>query len=255
MSNVPTASTRHAMIRGSAALAALAAPLAPALASPVAADPGNATLHALGREWEVVRGAFEATDALSNAGWDEWRRLMPATPDALLVREGDAALGMLKDSELEGGRRWYDPGAVERLRKRGPGRAVERTVTPEDDLPAYAHTVCRWVVNPEGLARAEEVIATHDAWRAELNALNAALDLDGLEARLDEAHGRLAQREDRMMATRATTLAGFTLNARVALWHEGAEEEDKLEPSARTYACSAEMYGASIMRDLLALGR
>lgn len=104
------------------------------------------------------------------------------------------------------------------------------------------------------MRRAEEIIAAHDAWRAELDALKASLDLDGLEVRLEEVHGRLAALEDRIMTARASTLEGFTLKARVALWHEG-EEEEHLDPATRTYACSAGMFGASIMRDLLALDR
>lgn len=170
----------------------------------------------------------------------------PAVPEALFLREGDHALRLANYTrERNDGRRWYPFEAAD-AERRGWRRKhttwKDRPVTPEDKLPADAHTVSYVVPWPEAQVRADEIAAAWDAYRAAVDAAEEASGYLAANEEWETLDDDLAALDGAIFDAPAHSIAGLTIKARLAQMDidEGEDPNERLV--------------AGMVRDILAMG-
>ena len=172
---------------------------------------GDAILLQLGRQFEVAyKREIDAYEACS-AAQDAADRHMPERPAALLFRASDHPLRLRKllthPDTLEGEEVTADD--VAWMKRKPYVREVRRSVRPEDNLPADAHTVVEAHPWPEAQDRANEIVTAWDAWRAERDEIQdeyVTPELDDAANAAGDAAAALAQHIANLPAR---TAAGF----------------------------------------------
>ena len=207
----------------------------PSMGSLTQASDPDAELIALGREWQAAADHCDrACDALDAAG-ERLRDINP--PEALFRRPSDSiAFTSVAHRFRETRWLWFPRDSVE-------------------DLRTYAF------VNPWGdplvrdQARRDEIVAAYDAWRAEIAADQQATGytaaFEVYEAAIDVSH----QLRQRIIAMRATTLAGVMVKARVIEHGYGslAEMRVELKNSLGEGQSDVDTMAVSAMVDLLSM--
>jgi hypothetical protein len=173
----------------------------------------DADLFALLDRWREVREAWDATDVPLGEAQDRARADYPPMPDTLWSGSRDlhihlsaeaAGRGVLPSGRVES---YFLPGDVEKLRA---GPPVTRWAMVADDVDPPPREP-----DPEGEARRQEIIATHDRWRAERKAVEDAV---GYTAAVEQAEA-LAEAwdavDDTLRLHQPRTVAGL---ARKAAW-------------------------------------
>ena len=224
--------SRRRAILGVAALASVPAAALTAAAAPV--DP-DAALIALGREWQASAVRQRQAEAKQYEAEDRTPDVPP--PEPLFLRATDDSIfGALSTWYQDSERRWFWPDSVEALRS---------AVFPRD----------RNGISLRNEARRDEIVAAGDTWRAEVAAASATSGFTAAEA-MTEAEV-LVNRElrRRIMMTRAVTLPGVLLKARVAGWcfQGSAGMHDDIEDEGEGSSALGEDVAFSAVADLVAM--
>lgn len=218
--------TRRGALMGVAGLSAgLSFLAAPALA---AAGP-DANLLALKARWDAVDA--EAVKITEAAAQLHDSTVLPARPAALTVRPGDRDLGIDRYANWRGAPTgWY---RVEHRTSKTQGlrrrfyRDECRIAAAEDAAPT-GEEIWRRVPWPEAQARADEIVAAHDNWLAEIEAAYEASGYNAAHRRLDVVLGQQGALERELQATVPRTLAGLAALADFALRYQANGDDDGL---------------------------
>lgn len=209
--------SRREAVLGAAVVAA--APIPARAAGTVEAHP-DAALIALGQRWAEAYRIERAAAAIWNAYGDVQEIVPP--PEAVYVRDGDDALGIARLAGKDrNGRLWYYVGLPGSTAHAGVLREPRRRnrvrpPVPEDNLPADAWGVISGEPWPEAQARADEIVGAWDGWRAAMARHNVVSGHDAAEADWTAKDDVLSGLEDEISVTKAHTLAGLTIKARLA---------------------------------------
>ena len=235
--SLPTAFSRRRAIFGAAALAAAPVAASPAMAGlPKSGETqGDADLIALGREWQASAVRDRQAEAAEHEAEDRTPDLPP--PEPLFLRATDDPIfGVLATWYQDSERKWFWHDSVETLRSR-----VFPATRNGPDL--------------RNEARRDEIVAAHDVWCAEVAAAEAASGLTAAQA-MAEAEV-LVNRElrRRIMMTRAITLPGVLLKARVAGWCflGSSEMYDRIKDEGEGGDALGEDVAFSAVADLVAM--
>lgn len=237
---------RRSLMRG--ALAASAAVLTfrlPAMAAP--APHPDARLMAL---WDAYQDACDAEDEavrIEERLFDEWQARSPERPDVLLVRPEDQLgvnTGHVTDHD---GVAWYSPAAVDHLRTKRQVRRIERKPQPGE----YGREWQEWEVIvsgvpcPERQARAAEIVAAYDAWKAEDARVQDEIGLAAQQAESARCSSVVYRLEREIITAPARGLEGLAVKALVLQRIAGGTTVD--DPEGMT----EDRLRASMMRDIL----
>lgn len=201
---------------GASAVGAVALPMgASALAGPAHPD---AALFALLDAWSPARTAADAAGDRAGALWDTFVALEPARPPALHFSGADGLNCGFDVEVLTDGRRiaLYGLQEVEKLRDMPQPKRSEWVGEPAPW--GNGEQIDRWmsVPNERVIARLAEVIAAHDAWVVERQAVKDRLGKDAADEAEDEACQALWEVEKAILSTMPATIAGLTAKARWA---------------------------------------
>ena len=211
--------TRRALLGATAAAVGVVA--LPMRASALAgSDHPDAALFALLDVWGPARAEADAAGGRSEALWLEFIDLGPERPAALHFSGADGLNCGFEVERLSDGRHvtFYGLQDVEKLQgMRLPRRCVE-TYTPHPDLPNDRLLHRTWIPDERRIARRAEVIAAHDTWMVERQAVKDRLGMDPADDAEEEAFRALWEVEAEILATLPATTAGLVAKARWASW-------------------------------------
>ena len=209
--------TRRALLGASAAaVGVVALPMgASALAGPAHPD---AALFALLDAWSPARAAADAAGDRSEALWMEFADMEPARPPALHFSGADGLNCDFDVEVLRDGRRIALYGLQEVEKLRGMPLPTRSEWVGEPAPWGNGEQVGRWVSvpNERAIARRAEVIAAHDAWMVERQAVKDRLGMDAADEAEEEACQALGEVEAAILATVPATAAGLAAKARWA---------------------------------------
>lgn len=205
-------------------LDALAVTAAPSRSAPPASP--DAGLLALGAQWKAADAAYRASMSRAD-NVEEAASIDP--PAAVYVQPGDDALGI---AVLANGYRgdegaWYSIAAGPFLPHHPPGQAgalrkpMMRLVEVAKPRPANSPAIpiphYQELLWPEAQARADEICAAFDRWKAEEDAAREATGIAALEGATAALGAEAARLEDAISAATALTVEGVRLQAEIAL--------------------------------------
>ena len=229
---------RRTFLQGLAATVAI-----PATVSARAADATepDAELIALGQEWATSREQLDAAWEAHEDACDRWDGGPPPAAE-LFVRKFDSPLSYSAVRYNADKVRWYGrPEIVERLRNLHLEAVPEIHRTDGTLQPAVPDLKAR--------ARRDEIMAAYERWQADRAVVAEACGLTAATARTDaEIEVNSAVRR-RIIKTRATTLAGMLVKARVAAHCHGGIEE--MEQNAFNGSPTDEALMCSLVLDLI----
>ena len=216
----PTLTRRGFTKAGAVALGATVAGIP---ASAQAAPYTDATLLDLIARHSAVVAERNAHASEHDAAERRFKAALPPRPAALTETFSDildhiTSTGYDKHPD---GHPWpyFTPGDVERLRAAGP---VMGLAWSEDGRPLLLER------NPRGEARRLEILAAHDAWKAEKRALADRIGLTAAEAEDDRLYAAVWWLREAIRRTMPITITGLCAKARwvVALadWEEDGEQ-------------------------------
>lgn len=219
--------TRRAVSSAAAASAAVAASSISAASAfdqtgtQVAAD-ADRPLFELGRRFDAEWEAWLESDALSDEMQKRYEASKPSPPNDLAVQERDRRLfaGFFSDGLGE----YFDNKQVAEFRKLFP-------VSPDTIalLPGWDPFRYPWA---EANRRAESIVAAHVPWSAECAALWRDSGAKDAFDREDAADSAWWNTVEAIAATRATTIEGMALKARVVeviAQKDGSDEIELME--------------------------
>lgn len=220
-----SATRRGALIGVAGLSASLPFLAAPALAT---AYP-DADLLALKARWDNVEA--EAVKIAEAAAQLHDSTVLPTRPAALTVQPGDRDLGIDRYANWRGEPTgWY---RVEHRASKTQGlrrrfyRDECRIATAEDPAPTGEES-WRRVPWPEAQARADEIVAAHEGWLAEIEAAYEASGYNAAHRRLDAVLGQQGRLERELQAAAPSTLAGLAALADFALRYQADGDDDGL---------------------------
>ena len=213
--------TRRGLVQAGAA--ALGTMVAGTSVTVQAAPDPDAGLLDLIASYAEVAAERNAHASIHEAAEERFKASAPPRPAALTETFSDildhvTSTGCDKHSD---GRPWpyFTPGDVERLRAAGP---VMGLVWSEDGRPLPLER------NPRGEARRLEILAAHDAWKAEVRVLADLVGRTAAEAEDDHLYAAVWPLREAIRGTRPVTITGLCAKARwvVALadWEEDGEQ-------------------------------
>ena len=209
--------TRRALLGATAALGAVVAlPMgAPALAG---SDHPDAALFVLLDVWGPARAAADTAGDRSEALWLEFIDLEPKRPAALHFSGADGLNCGFEVERLSDGRHvtFYGLQEVEKLQGMPLPRRCVETYTPHPDLPNDRILHRTWIPDERRINRRAQVIAAHDAWMVERQAVKDRLGMDAADEAEEEACQALWEVEAAILATVPATAAGLAAKARWA---------------------------------------
>ena len=213
--------TRRGLVQAGAA--ALGTMVAGASVTAQAAPDPDAELFGLIARYGKVAAERNAHAPIHEAAEERFKAGVPPRPEALTETFSDildhiASTGRDKHPD---GRPWpyFTPGDVERLRAAGP---VMGLVWSEDGRPLPLER------NPRGEARRLEILAAHDAWKAEKRALADRIGLTAAEAEDDRLYAAVWSLREAIRRTRPVTIAGLCAKARWADPLSDSEEDEQI---------------------------
>ena len=196
-------------------------------------DP-DAELIALGREWQASAERCTLADKALDEAALRTRDIEP--PQALFLRPTDGwHFRWFAKGQHDDRGRWYAPGAVEKLR-------TYDFVNPCGDR-------CR-----DG-ARRDEIVAAHDAWAAEIAAMEEAAGFTAAEAESEAAHDENRTLRGRIQMAEADTMAGVMTKARIAgwCWRHSDDMRERVADDLKERNTSGEAMSFSLAADLVAM--
>jgi hypothetical protein len=232
------------MIVSSAAVVA-ATPALSSVVAPSGFNDPDAEIFALAAELESQAATHRV--ALGEAiELDEiYKTTMPDRPAALRYSPVDNLDVGYDRYSLAGGklRAFYGMGQIIEL-KAAPRTRLQFVGTDEQWFltsleEMRANPLWADVLDEMAQKRAEEVIAAHDAWEAECDALREACGLTAAEQLEDELGDACDAIYDRMMAIEATTLGGLAVQAAAVKSRDDEFEERRILDDVLRLAASA----------------
>ena len=213
--------TRRGLVQASAA--ALGTMVAGASVTVQAApDPDAGLLDLIARYGEVA-AERNAHAPIHEEAEERFKANAPPRPAALTETFSDildhiTSTGCDKHPD---GRPWpyFTPGDVERLRAAGP---VMGLIWSEDGRPLPLER------NPRGEARRLEILAMHDAWKAEMRALADHVGLTAAEVEDDRLYAAVWSLREAIRGTRPITITGLCAKARWAAPLSDSEEDEQV---------------------------
>ena len=210
----------------------------------------DADLLRLGRLFEVARQRTAAACEACNAAGREADRFMLQRPLTLTLRESDHPLRIYREitypTALEG--RDLTAGDVEWLRRRMPMmhevlRPIRGGERAHVDHPGRRFEI---VPHPEAQARAEEIVAAWDAWRADMNRIYREHVTPDLDRAADEAGQATDALAGQIANLTAHTADGFRVKLRALCYYQretpAADLPDQPDPD--------QLLSHSLWRDL-----
>ena len=192
----------------------------------------DADLLRLGRLFEAARQRTAAACEACNAAGREADRLMPERPSALTLRESDHPLRIYREitypTALEG--RDVTASDVEWLRRRMPMmhevlRPIRGGERAHVDHPGRRFEI---VPHPEAQARAEEIVTTWDAWRADITWIYREHVTKDLELAADAAGDATDALAGQIANLPAHTADGFRVKLRALCYYQREALADDL---------------------------
>ena len=211
--------TRRALLGATAAVGAVVA--LPMGASALAgSDHPDAALFVLLDVWGPARAAADTAGDRSEALWLEFIDLEPERPAALHFSGADGLNCGFEVERLSDGRHvtFYGLQDVEKLQGMPLPRRCVETYTPHPDLPNDRLLHRTWIPDERRIARRAEVIAAHDTWMVERQAVKDRLGMDAADDAEEEAFRVLWEVEAEILSTLPATTAGLVAKARWASW-------------------------------------
>ena len=212
--------TRRGLVQAGAV--ALSTMVAGASVTAQAAPDPDAGLFDLITRYGKVAAERNAHAFIHEAAEERFKAGVPPRPEALTETFSDILdhITSTGRDKYPDGRPWpyFTPGDVERLRAAGP---VMGLVWSEDgrSLPLER--------NPRGEARRLEILAAHDAWKAEVRALADLVGRTAAEAEDDRLYAAVWSLREAIRRTRPVTITGLCAKAQWVVTLTDWEEDDE----------------------------
>jgi len=189
-----------------------------AVAQALAANHPDAEIIALAVEYEQAKAAREVSSNILEEA--EARYVGPEIPAALMPRHGDPL--SFRPCRTHDGILWY-MNLVATFRK----APVTRPATTDDGERIE-------VPYPQAQARADEIVAAHDRWKADCDQAKAECGLAAADEEDTRLNVRMWELHDALVAMQPKTIAGVQAKARASQLRrsfviEGTEGDTDLE--------------------------
>jgi hypothetical protein len=196
---------------------------------PLPTSPAEAELLEIGQVWPALVAKFDAENLLNTQYGAVSAPLWGNPPEALRVQRDDHGVAHHRPPVF------HSLASVARLREYVP--VWEEQIAAAGGRVGFYH---------HQLARAREVIASYEAWQADIAAAEEASGLTASIARTEALLAELHALSQRVRKLPAHTLAGLIIKARISAWEREPIDDDKTDDLGTLVA-------NSLIRDLLAV--